>query len=300
MKEGWNGGVIGNANISIKQVGLIGSNPAIELSYNFPIGNKINIDQNSSLVRPFTKLIEDGKPAGKINFLFFQEKNEYYILGSFANTGRRIVFFPGIIARKITTSPPDSDLLTKHAVHLDHLTLEENWRNWHIKLLSQNKDLRLKKRNTKRFGDTLFLWFVVAVKSLDKLEIAPKSQSITIQGPHQNELKRRLKELLKARDGSVFYISKLEHYPEEQWYLNIEFFINGKPANKDLGQVPLSTARHLSDVVNGTTNRGRETPVALNQFPGLVWVRVTKMPGTLQEDILFIQGKDFDGEVTSL
>jgi hypothetical protein len=55
----------------------------IPLMYTFPLGNEMSVDQNSVLVRPFYKVLKEGKPMGTISYIFYQEGEDYFILALF-------------------------------------------------------------------------------------------------------------------------------------------------------------------------------------------------------------------------
>jgi len=56
-----------------------------------------------ALARPYKKLFEEGKPIGRITHVFFKtDKWPSRILGSLCFTrGERLLFFPGLIERKL-------------------------------------------------------------------------------------------------------------------------------------------------------------------------------------------------------
>ena len=94
---GESGGPLGSAYITPSEP-IIGPDGKyyVPLYYHFPVGRGGSITESSVLVKPFTRLIEEGNYVGKIAFVFYRQDNSYFILGSFAFTDRgRIVFFPG-------------------------------------------------------------------------------------------------------------------------------------------------------------------------------------------------------------
>jgi hypothetical protein len=291
----WSGGVVGSANIEIGKIQQDNVGFFLPIHYNLPYGDESSIDQESALVRPFKKLLRDGKPVGKISYLFFQEKEINFVLGSLANTGNRLIFFPGIIPKKLVESPADQDFLRNHLAHVDHLSLEENWRNWHISLLEkETQGYRLKNKNTKKVSENLFLWFVMAVRTVDKLEKMPKKQEIRMYWPHFSELNRRVKEIIKSREGSIFHITKLDEHVEEEHYLNFEFFLHkSSQLNKGPIHPTVFTAKHVSDTNIEFIHHTREHPIILHNFKGLLSVRVSKVRGHLNDEGVFIPGNDY-------
>ena len=71
-KHSWSGGPIGFASVEINP-SIVNDDGTtyIPLVYQFPIGNGGSIQPESSLVRPFRKLLDQGNPIGKINFIFY-------------------------------------------------------------------------------------------------------------------------------------------------------------------------------------------------------------------------------------
>jgi hypothetical protein len=82
-------------------------------------------NQYSALVKPFRKLIDDGKPIGKIAFLFYRQNNSYFILGSFAFTDR-VIFFPGITFSRLIHTPDGIDLPKSKMHYPEHFTNSDN------------------------------------------------------------------------------------------------------------------------------------------------------------------------------
>ena len=77
----------------------------ITLFYIFPQGEGIVSTTNSTLIKPFNDIINDGRPIEKLAYLLYYEKNNnsYYFLGTFIiTTKKRLLFFPAINISKIT------------------------------------------------------------------------------------------------------------------------------------------------------------------------------------------------------
>jgi hypothetical protein len=77
FKDGWSegNGIIGNASlVSLNPLLDENGHPYLPLMYVFPFGTELEVDQNSALVRPFKKVLTDGKPIGDINYIPFMKK----------------------------------------------------------------------------------------------------------------------------------------------------------------------------------------------------------------------------------
>jgi hypothetical protein len=76
MLIGRSGGPLGNAYI-------IPLDPQIDsnghhytpIYYHFPFGTGNSIGEDSALVRPFKKLMQEGKPSGRTAFVFYRQDN---------------------------------------------------------------------------------------------------------------------------------------------------------------------------------------------------------------------------------
>ncbi len=143
----------------------------LPLLYTFPIGNGGSISESSALVRPFKKILRDGKPIGKIYYIFYKDNQEYYVLSSLAYSSGRLIFFPGHIDLRMTWAK-DRPILSEGLLHhFDHLTLESDMRTYHLTLLEkETQGIKYEKMNTKFLGKAMILWFVMGVQSADKLE----------------------------------------------------------------------------------------------------------------------------------
>ncbi len=80
-----------------------------------------------SLLRPFRRIAESGKPTGRINYVFFQEDSSLYNLGSLCYSPRKLLlFFPGLKFRSIKWFQGPNHTLREDKLvgMIDHLTLE--------------------------------------------------------------------------------------------------------------------------------------------------------------------------------
>lgn len=294
-REKWGGGILGTAYMEFGECHFDEKNSFLPIHYVFPQGNQESIDQNSALVRPFKKLLRDGKPVGKVSYVFFMENNECFTLGAFANTSKRLLFFPGIIPKKLIDAPADQAFVDNKTAFVDHISLEENWRNWHISFLEkENTGYKISSKNTKKIHEDTFLWFVMAIKSTNKLETMPKTQEIHLSWPNPSELKRRLSELVASRSKSLFHVTQLDQEVKEEHYFNFEFFLNKVIPKNDVPRIPtVYTAKKLSNSDCKFIEHTRIHPIILQDYVGNLSIRVSKPTGRLNYDGVFIPGKDF-------
>lgn len=231
MLLGRSGGPLGNAQIipMDPQTDSDGQH-YIPLYYHFPFGSSDSINDYSALVKPFRKLLEEGKPIGKTAFLFYLENNSYFVLGSFAFTNRTI-FFPGLTFSRIVHTPDGRDLsLDEKANNIAHFTLESNFIDWHIKPVQ--KEIRYPTQRTRKVNDDVFLWFVMGIPDVTKLEPMPKTQEYVLTAPRHSDLDRRQRIMLESVDGSIFPVTEMVHNPESPYFLNFEFFVSNRKAKE--------------------------------------------------------------------
>jgi hypothetical protein len=294
----YDGGVVGSVTVDVSRpfVDKDGK-PCILFRFNFPFGDTSKIDDESALLRPFRKILRDGEPMGKIVYSFHEENNRQYILGSFVNTEKRLIFFPGVKIRKITRAPDGTNPSQNGIIqNLDHLSLERNWRTWHCTLLQkETRGDKYNKMNTKKIDDSLFLWFVMGIKTPDVLEQTPNVQEIKIKGFTMNDMNRRLKTILKSRSGSVFPITKVDAPITTPYYINFEVFIRLKQGRQFDPPTKRYDVLHLTRerIENRIAIKSRLTPMYIGGFNGTIWIRTTKLMGELSDDCLFISGHEY-------
>ena len=137
-----------------------------KITFSVPNGTGENSDQNSSLVRVFNRIICDGKKVGSMKYVFYVgNDNTWFTLGTFVKSKKRILFFPGLRGLQITTFPSGYSS-TSDTLHVDHISLEQNLRKYHITVKEKNKtNKRIETQTTKRLDDSLFLWLVLAARN---------------------------------------------------------------------------------------------------------------------------------------
>jgi hypothetical protein len=268
--------------------------PYLPLVYRFPIGEGDSVSENSALVRPFKRVLEKGKPMGTIGYIFYQEAKAYFVLGALAySENGRILFFPGGIDRRVTLSPDGKEILGKGILHnIDHLSLESNYRNYHVTLLEKGDDnARYSRLNTQRIKDDMFFWFAISFKDTSTLEPAPRTQEIRLRGHNLSDLKRRYSIIEKSRGDCIFNGIFVDDRPQEQYFINFEFFVSLRQSRE---YTPPQNVRHtgLAPITKFEDQRkmvmARVHPVLLKGFSGMLWVQASKIIGTHDSDSVFI------------
>jgi hypothetical protein len=283
----WEGEELGNASlIPLAPQKDEAGDSYLPLIYDFPLGKNISVDDNSALVRPFRRVLEKGKPIGTINYVFYQENNDYFILGSFVYSDRqRIIFFPGILDRRMTISPEGDEVLGKGILrHIDHLSLESSLRTCHLTLLEKETlHAKYNKFNTKWLQDDMFYWFSMSIQDAWKLEPAPMTQEIRLKWHNFSDLKRRYSIIMNSRGDSIFNITRVDDHPQEQFIINFEFFVSRRQSRE---YIPQSGIYHtgLVPTVKMKDQRkeimSRFHHILLKKFRGSLWIRVSKITGS--------------------
>jgi hypothetical protein len=258
----------------------------IPIYYYFPTGTGDSINECSALVKPFRRLIEEGKPIGKTAFVFYREGNLYYVLGSFAFT-ERIIFFPGLSFSRVVHTPDGRGLANDEIDNVEHMTLEKNLIDWHVRLVCRNKKYTSQK--TRRIKDNVFLWFVMAIPNCLKLEPMPKTQAYKLVSPHQQDLERRRELMLDSVECGIFPVTEMNYSPAFPHFLNFEVS-SGKSKELDLPEElfvmppPSSTLEKMK----GIRSKSIDDFCLKNSMS--ISIRTSKIKGYLKYDGVYFSG----------
>ncbi len=302
MLLGENGGPIGFANISVFEMLYDEKGELyVPIYYDFPLGDGDSIDKNSALVKPFNNILKEGKPNGKIAFVFYMQDEKYYVLGSFVNTGRRILFFPSSRTIRVTHTPYGEDLNSK-CHNIDHITLENNLTEWHVTLIEKAiSEIRYGSLRTKSLQDNICLWCVIGVKDVSKLELMPRTQEYRLKGANNEDTKRRFKEFINSREKSVFPIIEVKTNSNPPFFLNFEIFLSSQRITHLLLPKPIFIIPPPLSTLNMKATISRIVDVDLGDFAGSIVIRSSKPNGSIKDDIAIVAGNEFDtSKITDL
>lgn len=132
-QKNWDGGVAGISRFSY-QVYQLQSSGALLIKREFPFGNGTSDNIDSALMRPFRKILFEGKSPGTITHTLHYDEHDYFILGSFVATTKCIIFFPGEMDRKVMTFAEQEYYNKGISLNVDHYTLDRTFETWHITL----------------------------------------------------------------------------------------------------------------------------------------------------------------------
>jgi hypothetical protein len=238
--------------------------------------------------------LKEGKPIGNINYSFYQDSNKYYILGAFVKTEKRILFFPAITDRRTTRSPDGKEPLKDGILHhIDHITLEDNLRNYHVTLDEKaTKGTRYKNMNTTRVDDNMFLWLVMGIQNASALQLAPKTQEIRVHWHNYSDLTRRCSVIEKSRGDCEFVVTRVDDQPDQPFYLNFEIFVSNIQSKE---YEPPLKVHHIGLSSYNTIMKDprshvltRAHYIILKGFNGAIWIRVSKVIGSLDNHAVFL------------
>ena len=257
-----------------------------KITFSVPNGTGENSDQNSSLVRVFNRVIHDGKKVGNMKYVFYVGKdNTWFTLGTFVKSQKRILFFPGLRGLKITKFPSGYSS-TSDTLHVDHISLEQDLRKYHITVKEKNiTSKKMETQTTKRLDGSLFLWLVLATRTENQLERTAKKTQILLQSPTKKEAKRRAKEIMNSRKDAVFNVIELHQHREDIHYLNFEIFISDKRLEHYPEINNFYTAQNISSYKNPQLlTYSRICCFSLRDFVGTMCIRVIESLGSLEHE----------------
>ncbi len=247
----------------------------------------------SSIARPFRVLINEGKNTGNINHVFFKDLEHNYIVGSLCySKTKRLIFFPGIIGRKLLWDSDKGDIETGGIV--DHLTIEPDLKSWHMTIFSDGKkDItkNLPNRSLNKIEDNLYYWFGLSLSSPDMFEKLIEEYNLSFEIPPKQD-KKYSEILLKSKEGSKFHITSLiEEGLSDDEFLHFDFLIDLR--DKDIREKvphnitsvptkPPAVETELSQIDNFVI---RAHPVEIPEFSGVITVLVSKHKGKLTKDV---------------
>ena len=181
----------------------------IRLSYTTDFGIKgEDTDPDNPLSRAVDSLFQEGQPFKRLNMCCLQEDVPAKVprwFGVFIKSAAdRILFFPGL---KKTTEPIEGykgkDLRWNQIFNIDHMTLEKDYKTWHIS--SSKSEAHIGKLPTAALGNGRYLWFGMSLSHTGTLRDFKKETIITTRVP-ASDSSRRTQVFIDSRDGANFHI----------------------------------------------------------------------------------------------
>ena len=258
----------------------------LPIYYYFTLGEGNSITENSALVKPFKKIM-DGSPINSVAFVFYKEKNQHYVFGSFSNH-RKIIFFPGLTFSRVIRSPDGRDIPHSEIHNIDHFTLEENLRKWHVTLKQRNEGVKYSRQRTRKVNNEAYLWFVMALRDVTKFEPMPRTQEYILKGT-QSDLIRRQKLMLESRENIEFPIMETNYEPSPPFFLNIEVYVSNKKIDDNLPPEIITMPAPISILEQQEQLRSRSLDLVLKNSTYLS-IRISKIRGDIIYDAVYFAG----------
>ena len=270
----------------------------LKITDRFGKGIGISHDENSALVRPYRRFLEDRTKIGSVKYICFKEKNNYFVLGSFVFTSKkRILFFPGTVGKKLVRSPgkPIKEKLKQTPSEIietsvDHITIEPALKKWHVKPL--DRETWFKTQQTLEINNSLYLWCQLQIKSLNELEPLPEKQEVFLKIPDNPlELVTILPILRDSRDDTVIVIH-LEDETADPFFWAFQIFVSDtKNANlPNLLPTRINKPPYVFVDDSRITPKYATTQIELEGFNGSIWLRTYKIPGKMTEGTFIMSG----------
>ena len=272
--------------------------PFLKITDRFGKGVGITHDENSALVRPYRRFLEDRTKIGSVKYICFKEKNNYFVLGSFVFTSKkRILFFPGTRGRKLVRPPgklikeklkqTSSEII---GTSIDHITLEPVFKKWHVKLL--DRETWFKAQQTMEINNSLYLWCQLQIKSLNELETLPEKQEVFLKIPDNPlELVTILPILRDSRDDTIIVIH-LEDETTDPFFWAFQIFVSSTKVVNFPNLLPTRINRPPYVFVDDSRPTQKDTikQIELEGFNGAIWLRTYKIPGKMTEGTFIMSG----------
>lgn len=274
---------------------------ALIIEINSPVGEGEGSGDDSALMRPFRKILRDGQKAGKITYVFHKDQNKYYVLGAFCVTNKYMIFFPGFPDRKVMTFGENTYYKKGDVLNIDHFTLELNLKSWHITFdEKRTRNARFPTQFTKQIDKYNYLWLIYRVRSLKYMEPALAKTGIVYHNS-RTEIEKKIPMLKDARENGIWKITKLDDDTTEEFFWQFEFFVNTTKELNNYPTVPVLAGGGKGIVIRDKRKQApiRTVPIEIEDFVGLVYLRISKIFGTLEHPLMFFSGHEANYSVLS-
>jgi hypothetical protein len=140
----------------------------------------------------------------------------------------------------------------------------------------------------------MILWFVMGVQSADKLELAPRTQTLRLRWHNPADLNRRYKLIMDAR-GGVFPVTEAPEELEPSSFINFEFFVslNHSPRAELRSRLFHAGVLDPDQVETRKNAPTRSHFIIVQGFSGLIWIRVSKIKGALKYHTVVLNSHEF-------
>lgn len=194
----------------------------LKLTWEMNVGDSgEDSDPSNPLARALHRLlVVDGQPFNRLSQCFWAERplltsnvvNYLHWLGVFVLSDRNmLIFFPGLSSQQEHMHYYENQKLKWFQnFNVDHLTLESNYRRWHITSQGSANHTPWKVQ-TAELGGGRNLWFGMSISDSSSLRTVKKLTSIITNVP-QSDKDRRVQVFQSARENAVDQI--VEQHPD--------------------------------------------------------------------------------------
>jgi hypothetical protein len=259
-------------------------------------------DPLCALARPYRQLFEEGKPVGKVNRLFLKiGETPSFIVGSLCFTpNARILFYPGLVDRLVNWECTNNQLnKVKTRGLIDHITLENDFQNWHFTILDckGKKRTKLSTRHVRAINNKIIFWFGLTLRNLETLEPTPQELTMSFS-TSASDAERRLNEFLQTRERAVPHILQVDLDEDKNTlkngeFLHLDFFLADSKIDVRTFPCCAPTIPPVVSQYSQINKHGvpiRAHPVTLEGVSEKIWVVVSKHVGLPNEKAIFVCG----------
>lgn len=285
------------------------------LTCKLPFGDEIeNNDASSAMFRPFHRTLQGGAPMGRIAYAFVAtggqspppdldvpdsserqadaSTGEVRLFGTYClMDGRRLAFFPGIKGDVLTSYAEDGCAISRQEFSIDHFSLDEDGRRWHItERRSDGSRRHIRNPRSFSFGNGWIHWFSITLRDSEELERAHKANVLTANLPEADTVRRTalaMASVEKAKHNVMWPQNDPPTATPNFWHFNVLVQFGACDVNTMPRTAFLAPPDSMVDPVLAVNNLpNRVHPVAVVGFRGTVWVTVSRLPGAFKERTL--------------
>jgi len=270
-------------------------NPWQLVKLGFIQGRNVSFDLDSSLVRPYTQLFEEGIPPNPIRFVFHKEPEKWFVLGSFSTSKDHILFFPGIKRMNLMTPPREYLKKKKLDLIMHHLSLKRDLSAWHITDISKHTSKqKLQHEKLGKITNSLYSWFQWGILP-NQLESLPNVQIIPLDDK-EKKTKHISDNIFNSADMGPIPFTHSKEKLKESHYWHFEFFIS---TNKDderetLAKVGINPMymKEAPKIVSEKRKIVQSQIIQLDipNFEGLIYILSTKIIASVPAQSFMVPG----------
>jgi hypothetical protein len=184
----------------------------LRLTYSIGFGSEgEDSDPANPLSRAANRLLEYGKPFKRLTMCFLHDMDSYRWFGVFVESDKKlIVFFPGPISAVSSIIVYQGNRLQRNkAFNFDHMTLESDFKGWHI--TSPKSGRHIGRFPSADLGNGKYLWCGFSFCDGSSLRELLKETTITVKLPAPDN-NRRLKAFMNSINNAPIHM--LEFHPK--------------------------------------------------------------------------------------